>query len=130
MSLTDCTACGETHHPLVRCFPPPVDETAGLVERLRTAAKRANYYLTGEAPLLDRAADVIGGIDPCPEWNCPDLSQEDRREGKTCRDHPCSCKPKPDAERAVRELRESGVGAFMILAAVTKVYDMEMKHDG
>lgn len=32
-----------------------------------------------------------------------------------------------DAQEAVRRLKESGVGAFMILAAVTKVYDMETK---
>lgn len=31
--------------------------------------------------------------DKCPEWNCPDLSAEDRREGKTCPDHPCTCAP-------------------------------------
>lgn len=30
-------------------------------------------------------------MDPCPEWNCPDLSSEDRREGKKCPDHPCTC---------------------------------------
>lgn len=27
----------------------------------------------------------------CPEWNCPDLSTEDLREGKTCPEHPCTC---------------------------------------
>lgn len=32
-----------------------------------------------------------------------------------------------DAQEAVRRLKESGVGAFMILAAVTKVYGMETK---
>lgn len=32
-----------------------------------------------------------------------------------------------DAQEAVRRLRDSGVGAYMILAAVTKVYDMETK---
>lgn len=32
-------------------------------------------------------------VDTCPEWNCPDLSSEDRREGKTCPDHPCHCVP-------------------------------------
>lgn len=29
--------------------------------------------------------------DTCPEWNCPDLSTEYRREGMTCPDHPCTC---------------------------------------
>lgn len=33
--------------------------------------------------------------DPCPEWHCPDLSSEDRREGKTCPDHPCTCSGDP-----------------------------------
>lgn len=32
-----------------------------------------------------------------------------------------------DAQEAVRRLKDSGVGAYMILAAVTKVYDMETK---
>ncbi|MEJ6554044.1 hypothetical protein PQI51_03275 [Microbacterium esteraromaticum] len=32
-----------------------------------------------------------------------------------------------DAEGSVRRLKESGVGAYMILAAVTKVYDMGVK---
>lgn len=30
-------------------------------------------------------------VDTCPEWNCPDLSSQDRREGKVCPDHPCHC---------------------------------------
>lgn len=33
----------------------------------------------------------IRSVDTCPEWNCPDLSAEDRREGKKCLDHPCHC---------------------------------------
>ena len=37
--------------------------------------------------------------DPCPEWNCPDLSVEDRREGKTCPAHPCTC-PKPEGRES------------------------------
>lgn len=32
-------------------------------------------------------------IDPCPAWSCPDLSTEDRRDGKTCPEHPCTCAP-------------------------------------
>lgn len=32
-----------------------------------------------------------------------------------------------DAQEAVRRLKEAGVGSYMILAAVTKVYDMETK---
>lgn len=29
----------------------------------------------------------------CPEWLCPELSTEDRRDGNTCPDHPCTCAP-------------------------------------
>lgn len=32
-------------------------------------------------------------VTECPEWRCPDLSAEDRRDGKTCPDHPCTCNP-------------------------------------
>ncbi|WP_447948232.1 hypothetical protein [Microbacterium maritypicum] len=44
--------------------------------------------------------------------------------------HPAAPKPQgepSDAQEAVRRLKDSGVGAYMILAAVTKVYDMETK---
>ena len=35
--------------------------------------------------------------DPCPEWQCPDLSSEDRREGRTCPEHPCTCSTDPSS---------------------------------
>lgn len=38
-----------------------------------------------------RALEPADSADQCPEWNCPDLSTEDRREAKTCPDHPCTC---------------------------------------
>lgn len=28
---------------------------------------------------------------PCPVDECPHLSKQDREEGKTCIDHPCTC---------------------------------------
>lgn len=37
------------------------------------------------------APSDLGSPETCPEWNCPDLSTEDLREGKTCPDHPCTC---------------------------------------
>lgn len=48
----------------------------------------------------------------------------------------CSCqRAEPqgepsDAQAAVQRLKNAGVGAFMILAAVTKVYEMEAKNHG
>ena len=44
---------------------------------------------------VDLDADAVPGpkdsTDPCPEWHCPDLSSEERREGLTCPEHPCTC---------------------------------------
>lgn len=48
--------------------------------------------------------------DPCPEWNCPDLSAEDRRDGKTCPEHPCTCDREPsdaEVEAAARKVFET-----------------------
>ena len=46
---------------------------------------------------MDKIADAARSLDPCPEWHCPDLSAEDRRDGKTCPDHPCTCSSDPSS---------------------------------
>lgn len=42
---------------------------------------------------VHRRQGVLGSYpDDCPEWRCPHLSTLDRRDGKTCSEHPCTCK--------------------------------------
>lgn len=44
--------------------------------------------------------------------------------------HKWGCQGSSDAQETVRRLKDSGVGAYTILAAVSKVYDMEAKNRG
>jgi len=66
-----------------------------------TGACRADA--TGAGDTRDRnPLAKVGSIDTsrdtCPEWNCPDLSTDDRREGKTCPDHPCTCSAERESD--------------------------------
>ncbi len=75
----------------------------GAVQRVREAI----YAQIGHYPTITAAIEILSAAldgeqdtrepseDPCPEWQCPDLSSEDRREGKTCPDHPCTCNREP-----------------------------------
>lgn len=81
-----------------------------LLRRIAAGFRRtAVQEPQGEPP----CCDVSGGPERCGD--CPlDRGSEPQSEPT-------------DAQEAVRRLKEAGVGAFMILAAVTKVYDMETK---
>ncbi len=56
-----------------------------------TTTVRVHAHPLGEPCPPSCAHSSADSTDPCPEWNCPDLSAEDRREGKKCLDHPCTC---------------------------------------
>lgn len=85
--------------------PQPVIDEAALTEVVfNTVEKWADMYPTPQvSEMITRAVaawlrDGAAPQEPCPQ-PCEHLSAEDAREGRDCREHPCTCPTAPSTDR-------------------------------
>lgn len=65
--------------------------------------------------------------DPCPEWNCPDLSSEDRRDGLTCPSHPCTCSDLSHGKPPAEQISDAEVEELMTIHAIAQATGMSVE---
>lgn len=65
--------------------------------------------------------------DPCPEWQCPDLSSEDRREGRTCPSHPCTCSDRQYGTVPAERISEAEAKELMTIHAIAQATGMSVE---